>query len=186
MGILTRIMRLCKADLHGVMDQLEDKALLLKQYLREMQAGLLEKENQLDHISRQEENIQRDLQLRGEDIARLEKDLALSLRKDKDDIAKLFIRKQLIQKAACDQLQQQLRALEGRRQRLGRLLEDQRRQYDQLKVKVAAFHCRERQHAFMAADSILRDMGDGWAIDEKEIEIEFLRRKETLQAGGEA
>ena len=32
MGIMTRIMRLCKADLHGVMDQLEDKELLLKQY----------------------------------------------------------------------------------------------------------------------------------------------------------
>ena len=34
MGIMTRFMRLCKADMHGVIDRLEDKGLLLKQYLR--------------------------------------------------------------------------------------------------------------------------------------------------------
>ena len=40
MGIMTRMLRLCKADVHGVMDQLEDKGLLLKQYLREMETSL--------------------------------------------------------------------------------------------------------------------------------------------------
>ena len=33
MSIMTRFVRIFKADIHGVMDQLEDKGLLLKQYL---------------------------------------------------------------------------------------------------------------------------------------------------------
>jgi len=40
MGITTRLVRIFKADLHGVMDQLEDQGLLLKQHLRDMQAAL--------------------------------------------------------------------------------------------------------------------------------------------------
>ena len=142
MGIFTRIMRLCKADLHGVMDQLEDKELLLKQYLREMETSLQEKENHLNQLMRREDNIRRDLALREEEIEKLEKDLALSLRKEKDDIAKLLIRKQRGQKAVCNQLRQQLQALEEERQRIGRLLGEQRLQYDQLNVKAAAF-CAE-------------------------------------------
>ena len=44
MGIMSRMLRLWKADLHGVMDQLEDKALVLKQYLREMEVSLKQKQ----------------------------------------------------------------------------------------------------------------------------------------------
>jgi phage shock protein A len=44
MGILTRIVRICKADIHGVMDHIEDQGLLLKQHLRDMEKALSEKE----------------------------------------------------------------------------------------------------------------------------------------------
>ena len=47
MGIMTRLIKICKADVHGVMDQLEDKALLLKQHLRDMQETLTAKETEL-------------------------------------------------------------------------------------------------------------------------------------------
>ena len=51
MGIMTRMLRLCKADVHGVMDQLEDKGLLLKQYLREMETSLGHKEQQVNALT---------------------------------------------------------------------------------------------------------------------------------------
>jgi len=41
MAILTRIIQLFKADIHGVMDQLEDQGLLLKQHLRDMEESLV-------------------------------------------------------------------------------------------------------------------------------------------------
>jgi len=40
MGIMTRFTRIFKADIHGVMDQIENKELILKQGLREMEASL--------------------------------------------------------------------------------------------------------------------------------------------------
>ena len=158
----------------------------MKQYLREMETSLQEKEHQLNQISKSEEIIQRDLELRGEEIERLEKDLVLSLRKEKNDIARLLIRKQRGQKAVCDQLRQQLRSLEEEQQRMGGLLGEQRLQYDQLKIKAAAFYNREQQHTFDAAHAILGDTGACPVTDEKEIELELLRRKEALQPGGDA
>lgn len=186
MAILTRVIRLFKADFHGVMDQLEDKELLLKQYLREMEASLQEKEHQLNQIFKRGETIRRDLELRDEEIDGLEKDLVLSLRKKKDDIAKLLVRKQLGQKALCDQLRQQLRSLEEDQERRGRLLGEQRLQYDRLKVKAAAFYSREQQHVYDAAHTIWGNTGACPVADEKEIELELLRRKEALQPGGDA
>jgi phage shock protein A len=185
MGILTRVMRLCKADLHGVMDQLEDKDLLLKQYLREMESSLQEKENRLNQIARSEDGVRQELDLRAEEIEKLEKDLTLSLRKEKDDIAKLLIRKLRGQQAVCEQLRRQLRTLEEERQRLGRLLGEQRLQYDQLKVKAASFSNRMQQHAFDEAQNLVQGAGGCAAVDEKEIELELLRRKEAMQSGGD-
>ena len=52
MGLLTRALRLCKADLHGVMDQIENRELLLKQHLRDMQAALMRNEAELSRICR--------------------------------------------------------------------------------------------------------------------------------------
>ena len=40
MGLANRMYRIWKADIHGIMDQMEDKGLLLRQHLREMEEEL--------------------------------------------------------------------------------------------------------------------------------------------------
>ena len=50
MGITSRLIRIFKADIHGVMDQFEDKGLLLKQYLRDMEDALSDKETCLKKV----------------------------------------------------------------------------------------------------------------------------------------
>ena len=47
MGIATRITKIFKADIHGVMDQIEDQGLMLKQHLRDMEEALIQKKAQL-------------------------------------------------------------------------------------------------------------------------------------------
>ena len=49
MSIATRFVRLWKADLHGVMESIEDKGLLLKQCLREMQDEVENREAALNN-----------------------------------------------------------------------------------------------------------------------------------------
>jgi hypothetical protein len=79
MGIMSRILRLWKADLHGVMDQIEDKPLLLKQHLREMEEDLRGKEGQLGQLRQMSRQLQREAELRGQEIGQIEADLDQAL-----------------------------------------------------------------------------------------------------------
>lgn len=184
MGIMTRILRLWKADIHGVMDQLEDKELLLKQYLREMENDLQKKEGRLQQLAAACGKTNIDLAARRQEIDKLEKDLRLALRKENDEIAKALIRKQRIQHKHCEHLQQQRQALVEEQEHLSGVLDEQRLQYDSLKAKAATYCCQAQTNSFTEADNIFSAASNVFAIDEDEIDLELMRRKETLQKEG--
>jgi phage shock protein A len=184
MGVFSRLFRLCKADLHGVMDQLEDKSLLLKQYLREMEASLKHKETRLEQLDQTCGRIRRDLVQRDQESQKLEADLDLAVRKQKDEIARMLIRKRRTIQGGCVQLQRQLDLLLEEKGRVAETLEQQRLEYDRLKVKTAAFCHQAEQQAFEAPAAAV-DAAFAWQVpSEEEIELELLQRKEAVQQGG--
>ena len=184
MGVLSRMLRLCKADLHGVMDQLEDKSLLLKQYLREMETSLKQKETRLEQLDQTCGQIRRDLEQRDRESQNLEKDLDLAVRKQKDEIARMLIRKRRTIQGGCAQLQRQLELMTEEKGRIAETLEQQRLEYDRLKVKTAAF-CRQAEQQAFETPTAAVDAAFAWqAPSEEEIELELLQRKEAVQQGG--
>ena len=72
MGIMTRFTRLCKADLHGVLDQLEDKGLLLKQSLRDMESEIGRKETKLGQMTTERDHTHRDSDIRKKEKGKLQ------------------------------------------------------------------------------------------------------------------
>jgi len=184
MGIMSRLYRLCKADAHGVMDQLEDKELLLKQYLREMEESLEQKQARLARTGATIRQVQGDLDLRREELQKLEKDLDLAVGKGKDDIARMLIRKRRTIQGGADLLAQRLQYLTDEKSHLEETLERQRLQHEELKVKVAGF-CRQAElHPF---ETMGPPTGEhpAWKMPtEEEIELELLQRKQSLQTGG--
>ena len=184
MGVFSRIFRLCKADLHGVMDQLEDKSLLLKQCLREMEETLKHKEQLQEQIIGRCDRLQRDLMQRKEEVQKLEQDLELAVRKEKDEIARMLIRKRRTLEGGCNQLQRQIEMMTEEKTKCARILEEQRLQYDRLKVKAAAFCRQAEQHRFEEPAETM-DTAFAWqAPSEEEIELELLQRKEAVRLGG--
>jgi len=184
MGILSRMLRLCKADVHGVMDQLEDKSLLLKQAIREMEASLKVKESRLSNISGRSRQIERELSVRREEAKKLEKDLDLAISKEKDDIARMLIRKRRVLQSSCDQLTGQMVSLGEERSALSETLSQQRLKYDQLKIKASVFYQQAESREYEEAAAIA-DPSFGWkAPTEEEIDLELLQRKEAFEQGG--
>lgn len=185
MGIMTRIARLWKADIHGVMDQLEDQGLLVRQYLREMESSLQEKETRLQHISQTDRRLKGDLDGRNAEIDKIEQDLALALRKDKDQIAKLLIRKERLQQKHCECLVKRREDIEEERHYLAQVLEEQRLRYETMKVKAESFFSRAENTIETDSDRLFGNL-DNCRVDDEEIELELLRRKEKLQSAGGA
>ncbi len=184
MGVFSRIFRLCKADLHGVMDQLEDKSLLLKQYLREMEENLKHKEDRLEQIEGNCRQIRRELVQREQESRKLEQDLELAVRKDKDEIARMLIRKRRTLDGGSGQLQRQLEMLMEEKSRIDETLQQQRLQYDELKIKTAAFCRQAEQKQYEAPDANLGAAFAWQAPSDEEIELELLQRKEAARQGG--
>jgi phage shock protein A len=190
MAILSRMMRLFKADVHGVMDQLEDKGLLLKQYLREMEASLEDKAGRLKRIEQAIRQVENDLAQREGEVQKLDNDLDLAVRREKDDIARMLIRKRRSLQGSCEQLKLQLETQTRENSSLSETLARQRLQYDQLKIKVAVFRQQARPKGFddiLAFEDIVAPEGpsQAWRTPtEEEVELELLQRKEALQEGG--
>lgn len=190
MAILSRMMRLFKADVHGVMDQLEDKGLLLKQYLREMEASLEDKAGRLKRIEQAIRQVENDLAQREGEVQKLDNDLDLAVRREKDDIARMLIRKRRSLQGSCEQLKLQLETQTRENRSLSETLARQRLQYDQLKIKVAVFRQQARPKGFddiLAFEDIVAPEGpsQAWRTPtEEEVELELLQRKEALQEGG--
>ena len=111
MALLNRLGRLFRADLHAVLDQLEDPALVLKEALREMEAALAAEQARAAALARElaaEQTRARELAAQQ---AQCEAELALCLDADNDALARSVVRRQLLNA-------ERLAASERRRQTL--------------------------------------------------------------------
>jgi len=117
MTLINRFSRLFRADLHAVLDRLEEPEVLLRQALREMQEVTTEDEQRLRklrhdllQLTRRDAGLERS-------IAQLDAELDVSLRSDRDDLARPLVRRKL-------EAQRLLLAVRERRERAERSCED--------------------------------------------------------------
>ena len=180
MGIASRMVNIFKADIHGVMDQFEDRVLLLKQHLRDMAQTLNQKEADIARKNARRNQIQKEHDKYRQQYQALDNDLTVAVEKGKDDIARMLIRKTKPLAGLRDELGAQLASLDEELVHLRAHLSQQRVQYEQLRIRSAEyFHRtemlgRKKDIRVVAADTI------GGELSEEEIELELLKRKEAL------
>ena len=183
MGIMRRMIRICKADLHGMMDQIENRELLLRQYLREMEMAIREKEAMITSLlqTRRQAIRERD-QLAGE-ILKLENDVNTAIRKEKDDIARMLIRKTGSMAHIRDDLAINVTDHDSKIQQLRETLKQQQQIYNQIKMKAQSVF---REKSLEDLNTILKTPSKtdiAWEPSEEEVELELLKRKETIFEG---
>ncbi len=184
MGIMARIVRIWKADIHGFMDRFEDKDRLLRQYLLEMENCLHQKGTQIQELEEQAKALEADLKNRGHEIGKLEKDLATALRTQKDTIARLLLRRHITQQKQCEHVQHQYQALLDEQKQLSERLEDQCFHYEILKAKADRFLQSRGQKTVHERFGLIDEKPDVWVVNENEIEMELIRRKEQFADNG--
>ncbi len=183
MGILTRIVHLFKADIHGVMDQLEDQGLLLRQHLRDMEKALSQKEAGLNKMVASRRKAQQEYDKYKRESEKMEQDLTTSIEKDKDDIARLLIKKLKSLTGHRDELGHHIEVLDQEIAQLRDYVEKQRLQYEQFQLKSTEyFHKTEQQEWEKTLSDIIPNNIERGPREE-EIELELLKRKEAIRGG---
>jgi len=180
MGIATRIVKIFKADIHGVMDQLEDQGLLLKQYLRDMEEALNQKKAHLARKIALREQAKKEHAKYDQQYQTLNRDLTVALQKDKDDLARMLIRKTKPLESLCEALAGQVATLDEEVSRFKEHLSELGLQYEQLKIRSAEyFHRTEMRAREKDMLDIIPNNIPG-ELSEDEIELELFKRKEAL------
>lgn len=176
MKLFDRVARLLMADAHGVLDSVEDRALLLKQYLREAEIALERTRARLDALREDEKRIGGALARCDDEVRALDADIALALSGGKDDLARFAIRRLLPRRAEAAAWQAQLEQRRRQAEELSERIAAQQRRFDELRGRVRA----ELAHA------AAQDPAPGWAcpaaVAEEEVELELMRRRQAAGA----
>ena len=182
MGIMTRLINICKADVHGLMDQLEDKALLLKQHLRDMQAILTAREIELAKLTASRSRIQQDRERYKLQKAELEQDLTVAIQREKNDIARMLIRKIRPLESLLNDLSRHLDDLDRQVTEYRASLDRQKIQYEQLRLRAADYFQKSDPRAGEQSGLIILPDSGGGELTEEEVEWELMQRKESITA----
>jgi phage shock protein A len=170
-GLFDRIRTVLEADAHGIVESLEERSLVLKQYLREAELEVNRKRARLEAVREEEKRLTETLRRREDEIRALDEDVTLALQSGKDDLARFAIKRLLPRRAEAQALAARLaeRAAEGRA--LAVRVEEQQQRLDGLRTRVRAELARETVGDDAPASSEA-------AVADEEVELELMRRRE--------
>ncbi len=175
--LFDRIATLVKADAHGVVDALEERSLLVKQYLREAELELLQKRARIEALTEEEARLRDELERCRDEVRSLDEDVTLALGGEKEELARFAIRRLLPRRERAAALEAQIADVAETRERLAERLETQEQQFEELRNRARA------RLAGRGPQGDLEDLLGGPSVDEAEVELELLRRR---SAGEEA
>jgi len=166
-----RVATLLKADAHGVVESLEDRALLLKQYVREAEIDLSRKHARLEAMREEEKRLRETLARCEQEVRSLDEDVTLALAGGKDDLARFAIRRLIPRRNELKAVRALIEKRTAEAQALTEKVTAQQAQLDALRTRVRAELAHESEVNVSSAWSC-----EG-AVADEEVEIELLRRQ---------
>ncbi len=171
MSLFTRLTTLAKADAHGVVDALEDKALVLRQHLRAAGTELERKTCRVKALAAEDLDLRREAERYRERIGVLETDIELALGGGKEELARYAITKLLPLRRGVQRIESRLEELSQEQTDLEGRLSEQQAEYELLEQRVRGYLARQTDEGRGAA--AFTDL----IVTEEDVEIELLRRR---------
>lgn len=169
MRVFERIGRIVRADAHGMMDQLEERSLVMRQHLREAEGEVARKRARLEALDEERRQLREEGQRLEAVVASLDEDVSLAMDGDDPELTRFAVRRLLPRRDALRELLARAARLDARRARLVERLEAQEAQLAELRPRVRAHLERPEQASSCAGlDPIVSD---------EEVELELLRRR---------
>jgi phage shock protein A len=178
MSLFTRWSTLMRADAHGVVDALEDKALVLRQHLRDAAAELDRKRCRVEALDAEGRELEKEAGRIARRIESLDRDVAMALAGDQEDLARYAIKKLLPLRHGADEVERRRAEAAEERAELGERLAEQEAEYQLLESRVQGHLARlerEREGG--------RAFGLELVVTDEDVELELLRRRPTAEGG---
>jgi phage shock protein A len=182
MTIITRLLAVFKGIMHGVLDQVENKQLVLQQCFRDMEAALAQKETRLKQLHACREQIRHEDSEFAHEIEALESDTQTAIEQGKDELARGILRRIQALVRHREILNSDLHAMDSTVAQVQESLSDQKLRYQQICLQ-AETSMRRMHHAHLAHASLPMFQVHYRGLSDEQIELELLQHKEALKAG---
>lgn len=170
MALITRVSRLFRADMHAVLDRIEEPQQLLQQAIREMEEALLQEEQQLKLMQHEQGQLQRRLQGLEQVLAKSEEELDLCFESNKEELARNIIKRRLETERLGNHLAEKREALAERIKQLKPRIEQNRDELQGMRQKAELLVSEQSEFTVGEAVDV--------AIRDDEVEVAFLREKQ--------
>lgn len=176
MALITRFARLFRADLHAVLDRVEEPDVLLKQAVREMEEDTARDEQRariLDHELGQINTRISDLE---QSLNQIDSEMDICFTSAKEDLARTLIKRKL-------EAQQLHKVMLRKQQSIKVSLGELKTRFDANRERLEAM----RQKAELLAEENTREHEQSWTIPhivirDEDVEVAFLREKQLRSA----
>jgi len=175
MALINRFTRLFKADMHAMLDRLEEPAVLLRQAIREMEEEIASGARTLKARDTEREQIGTRLRELQTNLAKVEDELNLCFDAGNETLARTLLRRRLENEALAKHLEQHLARLTQLIAEQNTLLEDQRRRLQGMRQKAALF---EVDMASAEAAPKPEDFG----VTDADVELALLREQQKRRS----
>ncbi len=178
MSLIHRLKTLVRADAHGVVDALEDKALVLRQHLRDAAAELDRKRCRVEALEAEGQELAKEAERVAGRIEALDHDVTMALDSGEEDLARYAVKQLLPLRHGAEEIARRRAVVDEEHGELSERLAEQEAEYRLLESRVQGYLARlERER-----------QGDGFAteltVTDEDVELELLRRRQTTEGGG--
>jgi phage shock protein A len=173
MALITRISRLFQADIHAVLDRLEEPEALLRQAVREMEETLARDEQHSTVLTHEHGRLStRETELE-QSLHDIEDELDICFSSGNDDLARAWVRRKLEAQRYCQGLVRKRTALEETLEKLNTRLRENRARLESMRQKAE----------LLAGENVRARPTDEWSLPEitvrdEDVEVAFLREKQ--------
>ena len=183
MSIITRISRLFKADMHGILDTLEEPEAILRQAVREMKEEIEKSEVHGKKLDREETRLEKVQQGYAVQLQELEREISFCFDENNEILAKSLIRKKLEVARWLKEISGRLRCVIDEKSSTSAELNEHKDKLNSVIDQLGLFTDRYRNDWTDSLDSS-RDTSGGKTITQEDVELEFLHEKQRRSQEG--
>ena len=177
MTLVSRMSRLFKADVHGMLDWLEEPESVLKQAVRDMEEELAKEKTALEEIQKGKKRFAERKTEAQEYCAEVGKQIALCFETGNDEMAKALIRKQLEAENREKVMEKKIAALDGEETELKEKINAHENKLEAVLEKMRLFSSSKQSVEESDVFDLVEGSGGFSGVSDEDVEIAFIKEK---------
>ena len=175
MTLITRISRLFKADLHGILDGLEEPQEVIKQAIRDMEEDIATQERRLEELRAIMQRLAREAQETTATMQEIESQIDICFAAENESLARNMIRKRLEMARRAKGIARGQEETQAQSDGLATRIATHKAQLASVVQKLRAYETTQPRPPWASSPCMPLQGGSG--ITDDEVEVAFLEEK---------